>query len=173
MIFPDHAHLIDAISNRLATSDSATAILAVTDAVRLVLLWYIEEGDRARSRYALTSRVSTLRDREIASVAKYQRLFREFFATWMGSSEESALRAELMAAAVVAAHNHVVRRWLRGDTSDPLGEIEVAMAHVVELFSQDRVEGPNPGAGSTIVVLQAPYRMEQILPALRRAIESA
>ncbi len=29
--------------------------------------------------------------------------------------EEASLRAELVAAAVVAAHNHVLRRWLRGE----------------------------------------------------------
>ena len=61
VIFPDHAHLIEAIRNRLATSNTGTAIVAVTEAVRLVLLWYIEEGERARSRYALTSRVSISR----------------------------------------------------------------------------------------------------------------
>ena len=107
--------MVTLIRDRLATSSHSTALIAVSEAVRLVLLHYIEEGDLARRRYRLTSKVAALRDREIASVARYQRLFREFISDWMGDSAESAsLRAELMAAAVVAAHNHVLRRWLRG-----------------------------------------------------------
>ena len=135
VIFPEHDKLIAAVRQRLAASSNSTAIVAVTDAVRLVLLRYVEEGERARLRYALTSRVAALRDREIASAAGYQRLFREFIANWMGPTDHSALRAELMAAAVVAAHNHVLRRWLRGDSTEPVGEVDLALSQVVELFS--------------------------------------
>ena len=116
VIFPDHDRLLELIRNRLLTSSHSTALAAVSDAVRLALLHYIDEGDLARRRYALTSRVAALRDREIASVARYQRLFREFISDWMGDpAEPTSLRAELMAAAVVAAHNHVLRRWLRAE----------------------------------------------------------
>src|SRR6266700_473422 len=117
VIFPDHDRLLEQIRERLRASSHGTALAAVSDAVRLVLLHYLEEGDVARRRYALTSAVPALRDREIASVARYQRLFREFIADRMGEEAESAsLRAELMAAAVVAAHNHVLRRWLRAES---------------------------------------------------------
>ena len=63
VIFPDHERLMDTIKQRLAISSGATAIVAVSDAVQLVLLRYVEEGERARQRYALTSRVPALRDR--------------------------------------------------------------------------------------------------------------
>ena len=77
-----------------------------------------------------------LRDREIASVARYQRLFREFIAGWMADTAEPApLRAELMAAAVVAAHNHVLRRWLRGESPDPVREVDSALSLVIDLFA--------------------------------------
>jgi AcrR family transcriptional regulator len=89
VIFPDHDRLLARIDGRLTTSSSGTALVAVSDAVRLVLLHYLEEGDLARRRYALTSKVPALRDREIASVARYQRLFREFIASWMGDSGAS------------------------------------------------------------------------------------
>ena len=114
VIFPDHDRMLDQIRERLQTSSQHTARAAVSDAFRLVLLHYVGEGDLARRRYALTSTVPALRDREIATVARYQRLFREFIAGWMGATAEPGLlRAELTAAAVVAAHNHVLRRWLR------------------------------------------------------------
>jgi AcrR family transcriptional regulator len=170
VIFPDHDRLLDQIRDRLRTSSHRTALAAVSDAVRLVLLHYLDEGDLARRRYALTSSVPALRDREIATVARYQRLFREFIADWMGDPAEPApLRAELMAASVVAAHNHVLRRWLRAESPDPIRELDDAMHEVISLFGH----GPGhaagtPGSGTTIVAFRAGADIDAIVPALRR-----
>jgi AcrR family transcriptional regulator len=166
VIFPDHDRLLAEISERLRAARHATALSAVADAVRLVLLHYIEEGDLARRRYKLTSSVPALRDREIATVARYQRLFREFIAGQMGDPAESApLRAELMAAAVVAAHNHVLRRWLRGENPDPARELDDAMRHVTGLFAQAVGAA---GAGTTIVAFRADADIDEIVPVLQR-----
>jgi AcrR family transcriptional regulator len=168
VIFPDHDRLVAAVRDRLATSTGSTAIVAVSEAVRLVLLHYVAEGERARRRYKLTSGVAALRDREIVSVARYQRLFREFIANWMGSAEHAALRAELMAAAVVSAHNHVLRRWLRKDTDDPTGELDAAMSQVVTLFT-DTGDASN-GDGSIVVVVRDSRKPNQVAAAVRRAL---
>ncbi|OLT13296.1 transcriptional regulator [Pseudonocardia sp. CNS-139] len=175
VIFPRHDLLLAAIRQRLATSSDRTAVFAVTDAVRLVLVGHIEEGERARQRYALTSRVPALRDREIASGAKYQRLFREFISSWQAITP---LQAELTAAAVVAAHNHVLRRWLRGESTEPLHELDAAMNVVLALFAEPlpAVAGPagdtvlDAGPGATVIVLQTARPLGDTLPAIRRAI---
>ncbi|MFS7879465.1 TetR/AcrR family transcriptional regulator [Streptomyces asiaticus] len=172
VIFPDHDRLLELIRDRLATSSESTALVAVSDAVRLVLLHYIDEGDLARRRYALTSKVSALRDREIASVARYQRLFREFIADWMGDPTEAAsLRAELMAAAVVAAHNHVLRRWLRGESADPVAEVDEAMREVLALFPTPQSPGERDEEGTTLVAFRTSQDLDALLPSLRRLIE--
>src|ERR1700684_2426761 len=88
VIFPDHDRLLEQIGERLRTSSDGTALVAVSDAVRLVLRHYVAEGDLARRRYAITSAVPALRDREIASVARYQRLLREIIAGWTGGPRE-------------------------------------------------------------------------------------
>ncbi|MGD0704282.1 MAG: TetR/AcrR family transcriptional regulator [Trebonia sp.] len=198
VIFPDHDQLLEQIGERLRTSSDATALVAVSDAVRLVLRHYVAEGELARRRYAITSAVPALRDREIASVARYQRLFREFIAGWMGDpGEPASLRAELMAAAVVAAHNHVLRRWLRGESPDPIAEVDQALGQVIELFTgpdgnvtepDGNVTGPggnvigpggnvigsgaNGGAagadGTTIVAFRTGQDIDTLLAALRR-----
>src|ERR1700730_3048101 len=127
VIFPDHDRLLEQVRSRLRASGHGTALAAVADAARLVLQGYLDEGDLARRRYALTSTVPALRDREIVSVARYQRVFREFLADQAGDpSEPAQLRAELAGAAVVAAHNHVLRRWLRGERRVALGEVHAA-----------------------------------------------
>jgi AcrR family transcriptional regulator len=172
VIFPDHDRLLDQIRERLLTSSHSTALVAVSDAVRLVLLHYLEEGDIARRRYALTSTVPALRDREIASVARYQRLFREFIADWMArATQPASLRAELMAAAVVAAHNHVLRRWLRGESPDPVAEVDQAMRVVIDLFTAPSAASAADGEGTTIVAFRTGRDLEELLPALRHFVE--
>jgi AcrR family transcriptional regulator len=170
VIFPDHERLLAQVGERLRTSGRGTALAAVTDTVRLVLLHYIGEGDLARRRYALTSTVPALRDREIATVARYQRLIREFIAGRLaGVAEPAPLRAELMAAAVVAAHNHVLRRWLRGESPDPVRELDDALAVVSGLFTASA--GASGGAGTTVVAFSADQDIETLIPALRRLLE--
>jgi AcrR family transcriptional regulator len=164
VIFPDHDHMLEQVRSRLRAPGHVTALAAVADAARLVLQGYLDEGDIARRRYVLTSTVPALHDREIVSVARYQRVFREFLAERTGGSAEQAqLRAELTAAAVVAAHNHVLRRWLRGESPDPLTEFDLAMRQVTTLFS-----GAAPGHGTTIAVFRTDEDIDTLLPALRR-----
>jgi AcrR family transcriptional regulator len=172
VIFPDHDRLLQQVGDRLRTSSHGTALVAVSDAVRLVLLHYVEEGELARRRYRLTSRVPALRDREIASVARYQRLFREFIASWLadtgppGDGEPTALRAELAAASVAAAHNHVLRRWLRGETPDPVRELDQAMNLVISLFTTPAAEAD--GNGTTIVAYRTGQDLAMLIPVLQR-----
>jgi AcrR family transcriptional regulator len=172
VIFPDHDRLLEQVKDRLLNSSHSTALVAVSDAVRLVLLHYLEEGDLAHRRYALTSTVPALRDREIASVARYQRLFREFISDWMGDQSESAsLRAELMAASVVSAHNHVLRRWLRGESADPVREVDEALGQVIALFTTQAA--PADGPGTTIAVFHSGQPVDALLPALRRLLDDS
>jgi AcrR family transcriptional regulator len=170
VIFPDHERLLEQMGERLRTSSHGTPLVAVADAVRHVLLHYIDEGDLARRRYALTSTVPALRDREIATVARYQRLVREFIADRMDDTAEPApLRAELIAAAVVAAHNHVLRRWLRGESPDPLRELDDALALVIGLFTASADSAG--GRGTTVVAFSGEQDIETLIPALRRLME--
>jgi AcrR family transcriptional regulator len=182
VIFPDHDRLLAQISERLRVARSApadgraAALATVSDAVRLVLAHYLDEGDLARRRYKLTSSVPALRDREIATVARYQRLFREFIAgRGADHGEHAQLRAELMAASVVAAHNHVLRRWLRGESPEPMRELDDAMRHVSGLFTVPAAPAPlralpvgSGEAGTTILAFRADADIDAILPVLQR-----
>jgi AcrR family transcriptional regulator len=165
VIFPDHDAVLRAVRDRLDTATTSTALVAVTEAARLVLSHYVAEGQRARQRYALTRSVPALRDREIAGQQQYQDTFRTFLHRWMGGAPETALRAELMANAVVTAHNHVLRRWLRGTTDEPAAtrEFAQAMADVVALFEHP----PRHEGEASLVVLRTTRSLADILPTLR------
>jgi len=166
VIFPDHDAVLNSIAARLANSTQQTALVAVSEAARLVLLHYLDEGALALARYQLTRSVPTLRAREIAGTLKYQQIFREFIHEWMGGGQESALWAEMMAGAVVTAHNYVLRRWLRGLTDHPKDEFDDAMGRTVDLFT-DR--SPESGQRS-IVVFDTDKDIATILPALRNLL---
>lgn len=167
VIFPDHAVVLGTVRDRLATATEATAPVAVAEAARLVLQHYLDEGERARIRYRLTRSVATLRAREIAGQRQYQQTFRTFVHDWLGGTPATALRAELMANAVVTAHNHVLRRWLRGQLGRSAAEAEFhdAMAEVLRIHGSD-ADRP-VGAEASLVVLRTSRPLEEMLPALR------
>ena len=169
VIFPDHERLLAAVRERLSTATPETAAVAVTEAARLELHEYLAEGQRARTRYALTSTVPVLRDRETASIGRYQRLFREFLGQWLGDGDRAALRAELLANAVVTAHNHVLRRWLRRETDSPEAELDAAMAEVVELHLSPPAADASD-AQTALLVVRTRKDLDDALPRIRRLL---
>ena len=166
VIFPDHDGLLNAIRARLSTSSPETAVVGVTEAARVVLQHYVQEGSRARQRYALTRTVPALRDRERAGVQQYERLFARFIRAWLGDGPRSPLRADLLANAVVTAHNHVLRAWLRREVEDPHGAFDEAMREVAAIF--ERVTRPPVRGGETAVIV---LRTGKEPDELRRQIE--
>jgi AcrR family transcriptional regulator len=170
VILPDHDLVLGTVKARLAASTRETALVAVSEAARLVLLHYLQEGDLARSRYKLTSSVPALRHREAASMQQYQRVFREFIHGWMGGGPETGLRAELMATSVVTAHNYVLRCWLRGLTEHPEAEFDVAMAQVIGLFA-DLGASPSTQGEASLVIIRTTRQLDTVIPALRKFLE--
>lgn len=188
VIFPDHAALAARVAARLDTlgADPGSAPLGATEAARIVLEHYLGEGDLARARYRLTASVPTLRDREVSSTAGYRRRFRDALRRWTGEEPGNDLRAEVVAGSIVTAHNHVLRRWLRGAVDDDGARRELDRALGLVLASVASA-GPADGAagrtgpvpadadapaagGSTVVVLRSGARLEDVLPHLRAAL---
>jgi AcrR family transcriptional regulator len=165
VIFPDHEAILARIEERLTTSAPETRLLAVAEGARVVLQHYLEEGEVARARYRLTSTVPALRAREIAGLRAYQRLFTRLLAEWWSGEPRGALRAELTAAGVVTAHNHVLRTWLRGGTDTPERDLDEAMALVLDSH--------RPQVGETaVVVISAPGGVDAVAERVRAALAS-
>lgn len=81
-------------------------------AAETVFELYTEDPEVARLRFALVGSVPALRDREAASVHHYRRLFTRELTARLGGRRDGELRAAVTAAALVAAHNQALRRWL-------------------------------------------------------------
>lgn len=140
-IFPDHD---DTLERARAVLDAAPAhehpLDTVCRGIKEVMRMYAASPAGSVERYKLTREVPALREREIASVARYERLFTRYL---LGHFDESAhhdgdndpLLAEVAASAVVTAHNHVLRRWLRGGgVGDVEGQLDRAFAIVRQTF---------------------------------------
>ena len=85
---------------------------AVCAASERVFTHFARDPELARRRYEIVREVPVLRDREIVTVFRYERLFDEYL---RGSLPGIApIDAVGFAALITAVHNHVLRQLLRG-----------------------------------------------------------
>jgi AcrR family transcriptional regulator len=164
-IFPNHDEVLHDIEELFASADAGRNPVEVAcAAVGLVLDFYLADPVVSVKRYALTRTVPSLRDREVASVDRYQRVLARYLrARFEASGDPLAdLRGSVAAAAVAAAHNHVLRRWLRsGGTGDAHAHAEEAFRLVIEAFPQD---GRRAGGEETLVaVLRSSAPMTEVV----------
>ncbi|MEX0152314.1 TetR/AcrR family transcriptional regulator [Microbacterium sp. LMI1-1-1.1] len=111
VVFADHEVLLDESRAYLAQPhDDPWA--AVCDASMRVFRHFAADPELARRRYAIVRQVPGLRDREIVTVFRYERLFDEYLRESLLGLDP--LDAVGFAALVTSVHNHVLRRLLRG-----------------------------------------------------------
>ncbi len=156
-IFPDHDDtLIRAEAVLNAAPPHEHPLDTVCRGIKEVMKMYAASPAVSVERYRLTREVPTLREREIASVARYERLFTRYL---LGHFDEQAhhdgnddpLLAEVAASAVVTAHNHVLRRWLRAGGQ---GDVETQLDHAFAIVR--RTFGTGIGAGRETLPASAP-----------------
>ncbi|MER5442549.1 TetR family transcriptional regulator [Streptomyces sp. NPDC002790] len=186
-IFPDHDDTLvraEAVLN--AAPPLEHPLDTVCRGIKEVMKMYAAQPAVSVARYQLTREVPTLREAEIASVARYERLFTRYL---LGHFDEQAhhdgnddpLLAEVAASAVVTAHNHVLRRWLRADgQGDVETQLDHAFAIVRRTFGTGIGAGRTPAAPSTPAqvsqngeVLVTVARVDAPLPEVMRTIEEA
>ncbi|MFF0200783.1 TetR family transcriptional regulator [Streptomyces sp. NPDC005017] len=140
VVFPDHERCLADMTAFLAEGDSTeNPVRRACDAARLVLLMYAENPGFSAQRYRLTRKVPGLRAYELSVVWRYQRALGDYLRRRLRHRPDGTLRADVIAAAVVAAHNNALRSWLRSDgASDP----EVAVDHALGLVRSAFDTGP-------------------------------
>lgn len=111
VVFIDHEALLDELRQFLAEPhDDAWA--AVCEASERVFAHFARDPELARRRYEVVREVPVLRDREIVTVFRYERLFDEYLrASLPGIAPIDAVG---FSALITAVHNHVLRQLLRG-----------------------------------------------------------
>ncbi|MET8703212.1 TetR family transcriptional regulator [Kitasatospora sp. NPDC004723] len=167
VVFPDHERgLADMTEFLESGTGEEDPVRHAGDAARLVLRMYAEQPSFSVQRYRLTRKVPGLRAYELSVVWRYEHTLAHYLRGRFAERPDGPLRADVVAAAVVAAHNHALRTWLRsGGESDWVAEVDRAMAFVTDTWS-DRpggggsgaADGAGPGEQDDVVVLVASRR---------------
>ncbi|MGW7055281.1 TetR family transcriptional regulator [Streptomyces sp. NPDC054887] len=193
-IFPDHDDTLvraEAVLN--AASPHEHPLDTVCRGIKEVMRMYAASPAVSVARYKLTREVPTLREAEIASVARYERLFTRYLLGHFDERDhhdgnDDPLLAEVAASAVVTAHNHVLRRWLRaGGQGDVEAQLDHAFSIVRDTFGtgigagrstsreRDRQPEQSPSASASVTgdVLVTVARTDAPLDEVMRTIERA
>ncbi|AZQ32479.1 TetR family transcriptional regulator [Streptomyces cyaneochromogenes] len=144
VVFPDHERCLADMTAFLATSGAEhEPVRRVCDAARLVLRMYAENPAFSVQRYRLTKRVPGLRAYELSVVWRYERALAEYLRERFAGRRDGTLQADVIAAAVVAAHNNALRSWLRSDgQGDSSAAVDHALGYVQSAFGVAPAPGP-------------------------------
>jgi AcrR family transcriptional regulator len=162
VVFPDHERcLADMTAFLAASAEDAEPVRRVCDAARLVLRMYAENPTFSVQRYRLTKQVPGLRAYELSVVWRYERALAEYLRERFAGRPDGTLHADVIAAAVVAAHNNALRSWLRSDgTGDAGATVDHALRYVQTTFGRPaRAVSPaaaSPAAVSAVAPSPAP-----------------
>ncbi|MDT0307522.1 TetR family transcriptional regulator [Streptomyces sp. DSM 44917] len=165
VVFPDHDRCLADMTRFLAADDDGHPVERVCEAARLVLRMYAENPEFSVQRYRLTRKVPGLRTHELAVVWRYERTLAQYLRTRFAGRPGGSLRADVIAAAVVAAHNNALRSWLRsGGDDDATAAMDEAMAYVRESFGD-----PGPPADVVVVVARRGAPMWRVVQEVEAA----
>jgi len=130
VVFPDHERCLADMTAYLADSaEDAEPVGRVCAAARRVLLMYAENPAFSVQRYRLTKKVPGLRASELSVVWRYERALAAYLRGRFTGRPDGTLQADVIAAAVVAAHNNALRSWLR---SDGQGDVTTVVDHALD-----------------------------------------
>jgi AcrR family transcriptional regulator len=131
VIFADHESLLQQAGDYL-TSESDDPWAAVCSTACLVFDRFQENRELSERRYRVVQRVPALRDREIVTGVRYERLFVDYLRNVVPT--EPVLKVIGFAAAVTACHNHLLRNMIKGDPAATADALERALLDVRRTF---------------------------------------
>ncbi|MFE7843984.1 TetR family transcriptional regulator [Microbacterium sp. NPDC057407] len=151
VVFADHELLLDRLREYLA-EDHDDPWRAVCEASVLVYAHFAGDPELARRRYAVVRQVPALREREIVTVFRYERLFDEYLRASLPGLDP--IDAVGFSALVTAIHNHVLRQLLRGPKKVPVSVLRRALDDALRRFGVGPADdAPEPAADDVVVAV--------------------
>ncbi|POM23486.1 transcriptional regulator BetI [Actinomadura rubteroloni] len=153
VVFPDHERSLDDLRAALDEPGAEDPVARACAATLVVARMYAAQPDRSLLRYRLTRQVPALRSRELTVVGRYERALAEYLRRSFGGRPDGRLRADVVAASAVAAHNNALRSWLRaGASGDAVAEVDRALDLVRTAWSTERGAGQAPEQDYVVLV---------------------
>jgi len=136
VVFAHHHDLTKKVVDYLGQPTELSAVSRVHGAVELIFSSYVSDPELSRRRYRLVRQNAELRNREIAWVSGYQRLFAGFLRDRLGEEPRGVMFAESFAAASVSTHNMILREWLRSTDPpyDPMQRLDDGLRWLASAF---------------------------------------
>ncbi|GAA5205472.1 TetR family transcriptional regulator [Microbacterium kyungheense] len=170
VVFTDHEELLDMLRDFLA-QQHRDPWAAVCEASVLVYAHFAADPELARRRYQVVRQVPALRDREIVTVFRYERLFDEYLrASLPGLDPVDAVG---FSALVTAIHNHVLRRLIRSAKKVPASVLRTALDDARRRFGVLPGDDAAPTADDVVVaVFPRATPTAEIVRRLREQLDS-
>jgi AcrR family transcriptional regulator len=131
VIFADHETLLERTEAFLSEGHE-DPWEAVCRAALIVFDHFAQQGETARQRYRVVNAVPALRDRELVTVFRYERLFGQYLRDALpGLAPLDAVR---FAATLISTHNFMLRELMRGERPVAAAEVQDVLDDVRRLF---------------------------------------
>lgn len=176
VVFADHRALLEQASAHLERAHSdgdADPWTAVCEAAELVFRRFQEDRELSVRRYRVVNAVAALRDHEIVTVYRYERLFTDHLMSVL--PDVSPMVIVPFAASVTAGHNYLLREMLRGNP-DATGErLRAELAAIRGRLVGDGSlgkpgrDGGSASAGRVVVVVADPVAGDEEIAAAVQA----
>ncbi|MFE9582369.1 TetR family transcriptional regulator [Nocardia sp. NPDC006044] len=127
VIFADHESQLAQAAEFLA-GEPGDPWETVCEAVVQVFERFTQWREIAARRYQVVRRVPALREREIVTVFRYERLFTDYLRDRL--PEVPDLARVQYTAAVTATHNYLLRRMVRGESDAGAADLRVELAAI-------------------------------------------
>ncbi|GAB3290939.1 TetR family transcriptional regulator [Parasphingorhabdus pacifica] len=175
VVFPGHdEQLAEVVEMLRADERSESPLVVVSRTAALVLEMYLADPEVSLKRFELTRQVPSLRDKEIASIDGYERVFARYLRERFAGEGSGPLRAAVAASAIVAAHNHVLRQWLKsGGEIDAHQSLESALRLVREALSDSWDDPGKSDQGESDQVVVSVVRTGSSTGAVMKQLEQA
>ena len=182
IVFADHAANLERLERLLARSGAGVdPAVALREGVLLVFRHHLDHRERTLARHALLRQVPQLRDRELITSHRYERVFRRYLQAALPGSPQRDTVATALSAAAVAVHNAHLRAWLRNPGTDPSVELaaqtECLARTLVAGFDDDAAPAGAAAAGTAaaprsvvVTVLDPAAGTDEIVDAVRAAL---
>lgn len=171
MVFADHDRILARV-NDYVSHTTGDPLLVVAGAAALVFEHHVRHRATSLARYGLLQQVPALRDRELVTSYRYERVFRTYLESTLPGSELPNYGTAAAAAALVAVHNAFLRQWLRDPDTDLRGRLGRELHGWAETFRPvlyDAAANQRPRA-VVVTVFEPGTGRDEILEAVRAAL---
>jgi AcrR family transcriptional regulator len=131
VVFADHDALLDEAESFLA-EPHADPWEAVCRAAEIVFAHFAERPELAQLRYEVLNREPSLRDKELVTTFRYERLFEAYLRRALPAA--APLDVVRFASTVIATHNFFLRGLMRGDADVDGSRLRAELDAVRRLF---------------------------------------